>query len=76
MLLQLNPPIPMITPLGPGLAWLVIDDGPEHHLCWVVAQQDGRREVWTWPNPQVRAAENITQGRGYAERHTSRSRAI
>jgi hypothetical protein len=70
MLLQLNPPIPLVTPLGKGLAYMVIDDGPEFDLCWVVAQHAGG-EIWTWPNPDVRAVENITQGRDYKERRMS-----
>jgi len=59
---QLNPPIPIETPKGKGLAQLVIDYGPEHHLLWVVFQNE-TGECWTWPNPQVRAETNPTFGR-------------
>jgi hypothetical protein len=62
MILQLNPPIPLSTPKGNGLAWAVIDYGPEHHLMWTVAI-DSTGEVWTFPNPQVRAQQNITLDR-------------
>jgi hypothetical protein len=62
MILQLNPPIPMMTPKGAGLAWLVLDYGAEHHLMWTVAI-DETGEVWTFANPDVRALTNITMGR-------------
>ncbi len=62
MMLQLNPPIPMWTPKGSGLAWLVIDMGAEHHLLWTVAI-DETREIWTFSNPEIRATTNITMGR-------------
>jgi hypothetical protein len=59
MILQLNPPIPVNTPKGSGLAWLLIDYGPEHDLMWTVAIDD-TGELWTYGNPQVRAQKNIT----------------
>jgi hypothetical protein len=62
MILQLNPPLPVITPRGSGLAHLVIDYGPEAHLLWTVFLDDSA-ECWTFPNPQIRAAKNITMGR-------------
>ena len=37
MLLQLNPPLSVLTPLGWGQAQLVIDYGPAHNTVWVVA---------------------------------------
>jgi len=58
---QLNPPLPLSTPKGEALAHLVIDYGAEHHLMWVCFGSDG--EIWTWPNPKVRAAKNVTMGR-------------
>lgn len=61
MILQLNPPLPLTTPKGPALAHFVIDEGIEHHLYWVCFGNDG--EIWTWPNPKVRAEKNITYGR-------------
>jgi len=59
---QLNPPIPLHTPKGNGVAWLVIDYGMEHNLEWVVAI-DATGEIWTFQNPEVRAQKNITMGR-------------
>ena len=60
-MLQLDPPLPLSTPRGKALAHIVIDYGPEHNLLWVCFGEDG--EIWTWPNPLVRAAQNITMGR-------------
>lgn len=62
MILQLNPPIPLSTPKGNGLAWIVIDEGIEHNLMWTVAI-DSTGEVWTFKNQDVRALKNITAGR-------------
>lgn len=62
MLTQLNPPIPLVTPKGPGLAYLVIDYGPDHDLLWVIFLKDSR-ECWTFPNTQVLAVPNESLGR-------------
>ena len=62
MILQLNPPIPVQTPKGPGLAQALIDYGPEHHLLWVVFL-DCNGQCWTYPNPDIRGKLNLTMGR-------------
>jgi hypothetical protein len=62
MMLQLSPPIPLSTPKGNGLAWIVIDYGVEHNLLWTVAI-DETGEIWTFENTEVRAIKNITMGR-------------
>lgn len=62
MILQLDPPIPVLCPRGKGLAHLVIDLGLEHNLQWVVFL-DANGECWTWQNRDIRAQENITMGR-------------
>lgn len=62
MMIQLNPPIPLLTPKGEGVAWFIIDYGIEHNLQWIVAI-DSTGEIWTFQNPDVRAQKNITQGR-------------
>lgn len=59
---QLNPPLPLLTPKGAGLAHLVIDYGPEHDLMWTVFL-DASGECWTFANPDVRATKNLTLGR-------------
>jgi hypothetical protein len=61
-IIQLNPPIPLATPKGNGLAWFLIDYGAEHHLMWTVAI-DATGEIWAFSNPEVRAQKNITMGR-------------
>jgi len=60
-MLQLNPPLPVQTPRGPGLAHVLIDYGAEHDLVWVVFQSDG--ECWSWRNQDIRAQTNVTFGR-------------
>jgi hypothetical protein len=62
MILQLDPPLPLDTPKGKGLAHLVIDYGVESDLCWTVFI-DSTGEVWTFRNQEVRAQKNITFGR-------------
>lgn len=62
MLLQLDPPLPVITPKGKALAHLVIDYGAEHDLIWVTFQDDSG-ECWSWRNPEVTAQTNVTMGR-------------
>lgn len=47
---------------GKGLAHVLIDYGPEHHLLWVVFLDDGG-EIWAAPNPTVRAQPNWAMGR-------------
>ena len=61
-MLQLNPPLPLDTPKGSGLCHFLLDYGPEHHLMWVVID-DNTGEIWTWENHQVRGQQNITMGR-------------
>ena len=61
MMIQLNPPIPVVTPKGKGLAQVLIDYGPEHDLVWVVFQNDS--ECWCWSNKDIRADQNVTFGR-------------
>lgn len=63
-MIQLNPPLPVVTPKGKGLAHALIDNGPEFHLQWVCFQ-DNTGECWTWRNPDIRAQKNTTQGRDY-----------
>ena len=62
MITQLNPPLPLKTAKGDGLAHFVIDYGPESHLMWVVFM-DTDGACWTVPNPEVRMSANWTLGR-------------
>jgi hypothetical protein len=61
-MLQLNPPIPVVTVKGKGLAYVLIDYGPDYDLMWVVFQ-DATGECWTFRNSDIRSQENITLGR-------------
>lgn len=62
-ILQLNPPIPLITPKGKGWAYFIIDRSQEHHIEWVVFL-DNNGECWTFENPQIKMQNNYTMGRG------------
>lgn len=60
---QLDPPIPVhIVERGGGMAFAVIDYGPEFDLLWVIGTDDGG-EIWCVPNPQVRLQANWSMGR-------------
>jgi hypothetical protein len=62
MITQLNPPLPMHTPKGDGLAHFVIDYGPETDLLWVVfMDEDGA--CWSVSNADVRMRFNWSMGR-------------
>jgi hypothetical protein len=61
-MIQLNPPIPVDTPNGKGLAHVLIDYGPEFDLLWVCFI-DQTRECWTFNNRSIKAQPNITMGR-------------
>lgn len=62
MMLQLDPPLWLITPRGKALCHIVIDYGPEMDLVWVCFQQD-TGECWSYPNKEIRIDNNITLGR-------------
>lgn len=63
MITRIDPPLPVFTPDGHGLAHFVIDYGYESHLTWVVFL-DSTGECWSYQNPDVRMQKNITHGRG------------
>lgn len=67
-IVQLNPTIPVSTPKGNGLAWFLLDYSEEHHIMWIVAIDD-TGEIWTFPNPEIRAIKNITMGRTLNKPH-------
>lgn len=62
MMLQLNPPLPVLTPKGEGLACFVIDYGIEHDLIWVCAIATSG-ECWCINNPDIRFHKNWTFAR-------------
>ena len=61
-MIRLEPPIPLDTPRGSGLAAFVIDPGIEHDLIWVVFL-DENGECWSFRNREIRAQVNFTMGR-------------
>ncbi len=62
MLIQLNPPIPLQTSMGAGMAHFLIDYSCEYDLFWVVFLNE-TGECWTFNNKEIRAQKNITLGR-------------
>jgi hypothetical protein len=69
-ILQLDPPLPVITPKGDGYAHQLIDYGPEYHLHWVCFLDDSG-ECWTYDNTQIRAQKTL--GRTFVSRHQAKS---
>lgn len=63
MFLQLNPPIPLITPKGKAWAVGMIDYGPHWDLQWVTFIHDSG-ECWTFLNRDIRQEANMTFGIG------------
>ncbi len=61
MILQLDPPIPMVTDKGSGYANFLIDRGMEFENEWVIFLDNG--EIWSVLNSKVRLCKNITYGR-------------
>lgn len=61
-MLQLNPPIPLVTPRGKGYAHFLIDYSQEHNLYWVVFI-DETGECWTFPSSEIRLQKNLSLGR-------------
>jgi hypothetical protein len=65
-MLQLDPPIPVITKKGKGFAYVLIDYGIDYDLLWVVGLNENG-ECWTLSNKDIRFDENITLGRTKGE---------
>lgn len=74
-MLQLDPPIPMVTPKGEGFAHILLDYGPESDLYWTVLITN-TGEIWTYANRQVRAAKNITLGRTHPQQLEGNQREL
>lgn len=64
MITRIDPPLPVFTPGGAGLAHFLIDYGYEIDLMWVVfLDKDG--ECWTYKNREIRLQSNLTHGRNF-----------
>ena len=59
---QLDPMIPFDTPKGEGFAFYRTDYSQEHDTLYSVIIT-ATREVWDFPQPQVRGVKNISMGR-------------
>jgi len=59
MIIQLQPEIWVNTPLGEGLAIMVIDYGINHNTCWVVALKK-TGQVKHFDSNDVNLIENFT----------------
>ena len=62
MILQLDPPIPLETKKGRGMAHLVIDYGTEYSLLFVTFINE-TGECWILRNTEIRLCNNLTFGR-------------
>jgi hypothetical protein len=72
-LLQLNPPIPVVTPKGDGMAVVVIDYGPALNSIWIVILDDSHKfihvdsaellgagnEMWDMKHPEPMVERNV-----------------
>lgn len=72
MILQLNPPIHVYTPLGEGFARLIIDYGPDINSLWVVDLFDDRSCVHI-DSAEIRFGENPTLNLQKPESFTERN---
>ncbi len=63
MFLQLNPPLPLVTPKGKAWAVGLIDYGPQWDLQWITFLHDSG-ECWTFLNRDIRQEDNYTFGIG------------
>lgn len=57
--IQLNPPLPMITPLGPALAYFIWG---VNRLVWYGCFQDNTGENWWFLNNHVRLCISMSDG--------------
>lgn len=63
MILELRQQLPLITPLGKGRAFFMIDYGSEENLLWVCFMIE-TGECRTFKNQDVRLEKNETMGTG------------
>jgi len=59
-MIQLNPQIVVFTPLGPGLAYFIIDYGMSANTCWVIRLAKG--EIKHFDLNDIRIEGNPTYG--------------
>ena len=59
MIQQLDPPIPVDTPLGSGFALVLIDYGMNLNTCWIVALRHSRI-IKHFTSEQLKLSANYT----------------
>lgn len=59
MILQLAPPLPLVTPKGKGDAYFLSDEGQEHATLFLVGLYDSG-EMWWFRQDDVRLQSNYT----------------
>ena len=62
MITRIDPPLPVDTIKGKGMAHFLIDYGYEHDLVWVCFI-DETRQCWSFRNQDILIQTNITAGR-------------
>lgn len=62
MITRIDPPLPMESPKGRGMAHFLIDYGYEHYLVFVVSI-DETGEIWSFRNSEIRLQGNLTANR-------------
>lgn len=64
-ILQLDPPLHVIGPDGPSLAYFIRDPGPDADDEWTVVPTHGPKagQFWTYANSLIRMGDNVTLGR-------------
>ena len=58
-MLQLNPPIPVKTPLGDGWALIVIDYGPNFNTVWTVSLKENG-QIKHFESNDIKVEKNYT----------------
>lgn len=66
--MQLDPPIHVLTPLGPGLAFIYEGEGRSGVEWLVFIKRTG--EPWFFRNPHIRLADDTTESIGPASPFT------
>lgn len=67
--MQLSPPIHVITPLGPGLAYIYEGEGRSGIEWLVFIKRTG--EPWFFRNPHIRLADDLTENIGPSSQFTN-----
>lgn len=60
VILQLDPPIPLESEVGPGLAHFLVDYGPESSVLWGLFTEAG---IYWVPNEKVKPCKNWSMER-------------